>query len=122
MDEVRIIKKWWRILYMMEFIQVITTIDSKEKAEEICRILLEERLAACVQIIGPVDSFYWWKGELEHSREWICLIKSSREVYGDLEKKILEHHPYEVPEIIVLPVIEGYRKYLDWLSSELKKE
>ncbi len=106
---------------MSEYIQVLTTVDSREKAEEIAGKLLNAKLAACIQIIGPVKSMYWWKGVIEDSQEWICLVKTKAEMYSEVEKMIKNIHSYEVPEIIAIPVIQGYDKYLQWLISELKK-
>ena len=106
---------------METFIQVVTTTAQKGDAEKIAKILIEKRLAGCVQIVGPVTSTYWWKGWVEQSQEWQCLIKSRRDLYGELEEAIKEIHPYETPEIIALPVITGCRDYLDWLGEELKK-
>lgn len=106
---------------MSEYIQVLTTVDSKEKAEEIARKLLDARLAACIQIIGPIRSMYWWKEEIEDSHEWICLVKTKAEIYNEVERMIKDIHSYEVPEIIAIPVTHGYDKYLKWLTTELKK-
>lgn len=106
---------------MSEFIQVLTSIDSREKAEEISRKLLEARLAACIQIIGPIKSMYWWRGVIESSQEWLCFIKTRVDMYKNVEEMIRSLHSYEVPEIIVLPIIQGFQKYLEWMSNELKK-
>lgn len=104
---------------MVEYIQVLTTVDSKERAEEITKRLLEERLAACIQIIGPIVSFYWWRQKIETSQEWICLIKTESAKYKDIEKMIKELHNYETPEIIAIPITTGYSRYLEWISSEV---
>ena len=104
---------------MEEFIQVITTTDQKEDAERIARRLVETRLAACVQIMGPVTSIYRWKGKIETAGEWLCLIKSRQENYGAIERTIRSLHPYEIPEIMAVPVMAGSRDYLDWLRAEL---
>lgn len=106
---------------MSEFIEVLTTVDARERAEKISRRLLEARLAACIQIIGPVTSMYWWKGDIENSQEWLCIIKTRTDLYKDVEGTIRSLHSYEVPEIVVLPIVRGYTKYLEWLSAELKK-
>jgi periplasmic divalent cation tolerance protein len=104
---------------MEGFIQVITTTDKKEDAERIARRLVEMRLAACVQIIGPVTSIYRWKGKIETAGECLCLIKSRQENYGAIEGTIRSLHPYEIPEIMAVPVTAGSRDYLDWLRAEL---
>lgn len=106
---------------MEEYIQVLTTTERREDAERIAREILEKRLAGCVQIVGPVASTYWWKGKLENAQEWLLLIKSRRDLYGELERAIREIHPYENPEIIAVPIAAASREYLEWLESELKK-
>ena len=105
-----------------EYIQVFTTFEKKIDAEKSAKVLVEKRLAGCVQIIGPVSSTYWWKGKVEAEKEWLCIIKSKRALYSKLEKAIKEINPYEIPEIIAVSIIEGSKEYLDWLSSELVKK
>ena len=104
-----------------EYIQVFTTTEKKEDAEKIAKALVEKRLAGCIQIVGPIVSTYWWKGNVETAGEWLCFIKSKKTLYEDLEKAIKEIHPYEIPEIIALPIISGSKEYLDWLNNEIKK-
>jgi len=104
-----------------EYIQVFTTAEKKEDAEKIARALVERRLAGCVQIAGPVSSTYWWKGNVETAGEWLCLIKSRKTLYGELEKAIKEIHPYETPEIIAVPIVNSSKEYLAWLGNELQK-
>lgn len=103
---------------MSEFIQVITSVDSEEKAEEIARKLLEQRLAGCVQVLGPIKSRYWWEGKLEEAQEWLCLIKARASDYKAIEASIKEVHPYTVPEILAMPITQGNPDYLDWLRRE----
>ncbi len=103
-----------------EYIQVSTTIEKKENAEKIAKTLVEKRLAACIQILGPIVSTYRWKGNVETAGEWICFIKSKRALYDKLEKAIKEMHPYETPEIVAMPIISGSKEYLEWLNSELQ--
>jgi len=101
-----------------EFIQVITSVDSREKAEEIARKLLEGRLAACVQVLGPMRSRYWWEGKLEEAEEWLCLIKAKATDYARIESAIKAAHPYTVPEILAMPIAKGNPDYLEWLRRE----
>ncbi|MCL5072912.1 MAG: divalent-cation tolerance protein CutA [Actinobacteria bacterium] len=103
-----------------EYIQVLTAFGNKPDAEKSAKILIEKRLAGCVQIIGPVSSTYRWKNEIEEEEEWLCIIKSKKSLYNELEKAIKEIHPYETPEIIAIPVVEGSREYLNWLANEIK--
>jgi periplasmic divalent cation tolerance protein len=104
---------------MEEYVQIFTTTEKKEDAEKIARNLVEKRVAGCVQIVGPVRSNYWWKGNLETAEEWLCLIKSKGELYAQIEGAIKELHPYEIPEIIALPIVAGSKDYLEWLKNEL---
>ncbi|NPV05288.1 MAG: divalent-cation tolerance protein CutA [Syntrophaceae bacterium] len=103
---------------MGDFIQVTTTAPSREEAERIARSLVERRLAACVQVAGPIESHYRWKGTLERSTEWLCLIKTRRANYAAVEAAIRAGHPYEVPEIVACPIEAGSEPYLAWLSAE----
>ncbi len=104
-----------------DFIQVFTTTEKKEDAERIAKIIIEAKLAACVQIMGPIESTYRWKGKIEKAAEWFCFIKSTKKLYPDLESAIKKEHPYEVPEIIAVPVSGGSAEYLDWLKGQVKE-
>ncbi len=103
---------------MNGFVQVVTTIDSRERATGIARLLVERKLAACVQVTGPIFSTYRWKGEVETAEEWLCTIKTKGELYECVEKAIKDAHPYEVPEIVCFPILAGSREYLAWISGE----
>ncbi len=107
---------------MEEYIQILTTTEKKEDAVKIARVLIEKRLAGCIQIVGPIVSTYWWKGNVEIAEEWSCFIKSKKILYEELEKAIKEIHPYETPEIIAMAIVAGSKDYLEWLNGELKKE
>jgi periplasmic divalent cation tolerance protein len=84
------------------------------------KALVEKRLAGCVQIVGPITSTYWWQGEVEMADEWLCLIKSRRDIYPQLEAAIQAIHPYDTPEILATPVAAGNPDYLQWLRDELE--
>jgi periplasmic divalent cation tolerance protein len=101
------------------YIQITTTTDKKEVAERIAFRLVEEKIAACVQIVGPITSIYRWKGTIERAEEWQCIIKSREDLYQDIEHAIKSVHPYEVPEIIAIPIVAGSGEYLEWLRGEL---
>lgn len=105
-----------------DFIQVFTTTEKKEDAERIAKALIDAKLAACVQIMGPIESTYRWKGKIEKSAEWFCFIKSTKNLYPDLESAIKKQHPYEVPEIIAVPVSGGSADYLNWLKGQVKEQ
>ena len=106
---------------MTDYIQLITTTETRVAAQAIATALVEKRLAGCVQIVGPITSTYWWEGKIETAEEWLCLIKSRRDLYREVEKAIREVHPYDVPEILAVPVAAGSRPYLEWLDGELRK-
>jgi len=100
---------------------VLTTVESREQAESIARLLVEDALAACVQIVGPVTSIYRWQGRVETAGELLLLIKTRSGIYPDLERKIRENHPYQTPEILALPVQSGFEGYLSWLIESTQK-
>ncbi len=104
---------------MESYIQVITTTEKRQDAEKIAGILVDGKLAGCVQIVGPMTSVYRWKGRVETAEEWQCIIKSRHDLYGDIEKTIKSVHPYEVPEIIAVPLLKINRDYREWLDSAL---
>jgi len=105
---------------MSVYIQVITATGSKSEAEKISRAVVESRLAGCAQVLGPITSVYRWKGELEETEEWLCIMKSRTELYKDLESIIRQNHSYEIPEILATPITEASDTYLAWLKGELK--
>jgi len=104
---------------MAEYVQVLTTAGSAEEAERIGTTLLEQRLAACVQTLGPVTSRYRWQGKLEEASEWQCLAKTEARLYEEVEAAIRAVHSYEEPEILAIPVLAGSRGYLEWVSANL---
>src|SRR5579884_2282408 len=103
---------------MPEFIQVTTAINSKDGAQKIAQTLVERRLAACVHVAGPITSTYWWQGKMEIEEEWTCAAKTRQKLYADVEQAIREVHPYDEPEIIALPIVEGSKGYLNWITRE----
>lgn len=105
---------------MTDYLQVLTAVGSEEEAERISAALVERRLAACVQTIGPVSSRYRWQGEVETAREWLCLAKTEAGRCAELEAAIRELHSYEEPEIVALPIVAGSQGYLAWLSENVE--
>ena len=100
-----------------EYVQVLTTTEARDEAESIAGALTEPRLAACVQILGPVTSTYRRKGKVETAEEWLCIIKSRKALYGQVERAIKAINSYETPEMIALPIIAGSAAYLNWLDG-----
>lgn len=107
---------------MMNFIQVMTTTETKAQAQAIARHLVEERLAACVQITDVVESTYRWKNKVETTREYLCLIKTREDLFPRVEAAVKKLHAYETPEIIAVPIVNGSEEYLKWLSESLGKK
>jgi periplasmic divalent cation tolerance protein len=104
---------------MPEYIQVVTTTAQREDAERIARTLVEKRLAACVQVLGPIASTYRWHSAIETGEEWQCWAKTRRELYGAVEAAIRRLHPYEAPEILALAVVAGGKDYLAWIDAQV---
>jgi periplasmic divalent cation tolerance protein len=99
-------------------ISITTTADSREVLEEIGRHLLTERLIACIQVVGPIRSLYWWKGTIEEADEWLGIMKSRKSLYTQVEAAIRSLHPYEVPEIVAIELSGVLPAYGNWVLSE----
>lgn len=95
----------------------LTTVRTAEDAERIARELVERRLAACVNVVDGVTSFYTWKGRVEQDQERLLVIKTRRERFEELRAALLELHPYELPELIALAIEDGHGPYLEWLAE-----
>jgi periplasmic divalent cation tolerance protein len=104
---------------MGEHLQVLTTAGSEEEAGRIAAALVERRLAACVQVVGPLVSRYRWQGEIEEEREWQCLAKTTRAAYEGVEAAIRELHSYEEPEIVATEIAAGSAGYLAWIDENV---
>jgi periplasmic divalent cation tolerance protein len=101
------------------YIQVFTTVGTQAAARQLAQTLVEKKVAGCVQVLGPIASTYWWQGEIESAEEWLCILKSRRDRYTELEAAIRAVHPYQVPEILAMPVVEGHQPYMEWLEDAL---
>jgi periplasmic divalent cation tolerance protein len=104
---------------MTDKIVVFSTCDSEEQAGRIAIALVEQRLAACVNVLPGVRSVYRWKGEIQEGAEWLLVIKSRRGLMDQLRVTIGKMHTYEVPELLALPVVDGSESYLAWLDREM---
>jgi periplasmic divalent cation tolerance protein len=104
-----------------DFLLVVTTFSDREAAEALAAKLIEKRLAACAQVEGPMYSVYWWQQQLETAIEWKCSFKTPARLYPQLAAGIREHHPYDTPEIIALPIVTGSADYLQWLKDETER-
>jgi periplasmic divalent cation tolerance protein len=103
---------------MADYLQISTAAGSREEAKRIASALVERRIAGCVQILGPTTSMYRWRGQVEQAAEWLCLIKTTRPRYADVEQTIRELHSYDCPEIIATPIETGSATYLEWLAEQ----
>lgn len=101
---------------------IMTTASSFDEASEISRLLLEKQLAACCSIIQNVQSTYWWKGKIVEDAEVILLIKSLKSVEQKIIEAIKFAHSYEVPEIICIPIIGGYKPYFEWIDNTISRK
>jgi periplasmic divalent cation tolerance protein len=104
---------------MPDCVQVLTTVGSEAEAERIAAALLDARLAACVQTVGPITSTYVWRGERRRATEWQCLAKTQDYLYPEVEAAIRAAHSYEEPEILAIPVLAGSSGYLAWVRENV---
>ena len=102
------------------YIIVLVTTANKAEAEKIAQTLLKEKLIACANIINPVTSFFHWKGKVDKAEECLVVMKSRVDLFSELVECLKGLHSYEVPEILALPIVEGSKAYLDWMSDVLK--
>lgn len=101
-----------------EPIVVLVTAGCEEAAAKIARALVEERLVACASLVAGVRSIYRWQGSVVDARECLAILKTERRRFADVERRVRELHDYEVPEIVALPIIAGFEKYLAWIAAE----
>ena len=99
----------------------VTTCPTLEIATQLANDVIEQQLAACVNIIPAIKSVYKWKGKIEHDSESLLIIKTMKQQLASLEKLVLKLHPYETPEFISMPIESGSKAYLDWITTSLKK-
>jgi periplasmic divalent cation tolerance protein len=105
---------------MPEVVIVSMTVDAREVAEALARSAVAERLAACAQVAGEIDSTYWWQGAVESAREWLVTFKTAADRYPALEEHLRAGHPYDVPEIVCTPVTAGNPAYLAWVEEQTR--
>ncbi|AHE50986.1 divalent-cation tolerance protein CutA [Aeromonas hydrophila 4AK4] len=103
---------------MTDAILVLCTCPDEASADLLCEQLLNQRLAACINQLPGLTSVYRWQGKMERAREIQLIIKSRQQLFAELERCILAHHPYQVPEILAIPASLGHQAYLDWLTQE----
>lgn len=103
----------------VEILMVFVTVPGLKDGNRISKGIVISRLAACVTIIPGVRSMYWWEGKIARANEAMLVVKTTRNQYRRLERKILELHPYEVPEIIAIPLVAGSPQYIEWIKGEV---
>lgn len=104
---------------MNEYVQITTTTGTRHDAEQIASELVSRRLAGCAQVTGPIVSTFRWQGKVETAEEWVCIVKTSRAQLGAIQDLFKTIHPYEVPEVIATPIVDGSEAYLKWLGEQL---
>ena len=104
----------------MDGLLVLTNLPDRASAEKLAVMLIEQRLAACVNILAPCDSVYRWQDEIQRDAEHPLLIKTTRDRYAGLEASIRANHPYELPEIIAVPVVQALPAYMNWVVAETR--
>jgi len=102
---------------MSESLVVFVTCGSEEEGLKIAHALIEEKLAACVNIVSPIRSIYRWEGKIWDEKEWLLIIKTQTARFEDVEKRVKSLHSYSLPEIVALPIINGSSSYLNWLKE-----
>lgn len=102
----------------MQALLILTTLPDPDTARQLARQLVEARLAACVNVLAPCTSVYRWQAQVQEDAETPLLIKTSADRYAAVETFLVQHHPYELPEIIALPIVQGLAGYLDWVRAE----
>jgi periplasmic divalent cation tolerance protein len=99
---------------------VLSTAGSRDAARKIARALVERRLAACVNIVAPVESVYRWQGEVENAEEWLLIIKTTAQAFSKVREAICELHSYNLPECVLLSIEDGSKAYLEWIAESVE--
>jgi periplasmic divalent cation tolerance protein len=104
----------------MEDIRVVYISIPRDEADAFARQIVEERLAACVNIVPKIESYYWWDGAINHDNEALLIVKTTQKKFAALREYVQENHPYELPELIALPLVDGLPEYIAWIREETK--
>jgi periplasmic divalent cation tolerance protein len=103
------------------YIVTFVTASSKKEAEKIVKALLKNKLAACVNVVREIESFFWWRGKIDRAKETLLIIKSKKAKLAGIIKLVKSLHSYEVPEIIALPITGGFKPYLEWIDESVRQ-
>jgi len=107
---------------MTDKIVIFVTVGNSSDAALLAKSLVEKRLAACVNLVPGISSWYWWEGKVNEDQEVLLMMKTSRDKFAALEKEVLRLHSYAVPEIIAVQIVEGSKNYLNWIEESLKED
>ena len=105
---------------MSDHVRIETTVDSAEGAQRLADSLVTARLVACAQVVGPIRSTYWWEGAATTDEEWLIVLKTAADRLDDVVAHLREVHPYDVPEVVAVPVVDGHPDYLRWVTTETR--
>jgi periplasmic divalent cation tolerance protein len=105
---------------MEKYAVVTVTAKDKTEARGLAEHLLRRKLVACVSLVENIESHYWWKNQIEQASECLMIMKTKEDLFPTIEKFVLEHHSYEVPEIIMLPIVKGHEDYLFWIKKNVE--
>jgi periplasmic divalent cation tolerance protein len=103
------------------YLQVTTTTDSEAEAQSLATVAVENRLAACAQVLSPMRSVYWWEGKVESAQEWMVLLKTTAARVDQLIQRLRSEHSYDTPEIVAVPIVAGHPAYLGWIAEETRE-
>ena len=104
----------------MAYILVFMAAASEAEAQKVSLMLLEKHLIACANILGPVESMFWWQGKIDTAKEYYVIMKSDEKLFKKLSETVKKVHSYDVPEILAVPIVKGWQPYLRWLNNSLK--
>jgi periplasmic divalent cation tolerance protein len=107
---------------MIEQIRVVMVTLPHDESRKMARLIVENRLAACVNIVPKIDSYFWWDNVVQTEEEALLIIKTTSGKFAQLRDFVTEHHPYDLPEIIALPLVDGFSDYVAWVHAETGKE
>lgn len=107
---------------MIADIRVVLVTVPRDEARKMAHALVENRLAACVNVVPKVDSYFWWDEAVQTEEESLLIIKSTAAKFAALKDFVEEHHPYDLPEIIALPLVDGFEGYISWVQTETSKD
>ena len=93
----------------------------RDEADKMARALVEKRLAACINVVPKIHSFFWWEDAVQEDEESLLIAKTTRDRFASLREYVVENHPYELPEIIALPLVDGFSEYVDWVKQEVAR-